>query len=72
MMLSLIDCCTTQIEELTAKIEVLAEPYLHQIAQLDAVHGAGRISAQDVIGEIGVDMTIFPTASHLSARGRPR
>src|SRR5262249_27610964 len=27
--------------------------------------GTGRISAQDVIAEIGVDMTIFPTAAHL-------
>ena len=65
MMLSLIDYYTAQIDELTAKIEVLAEPWLHQIGQMDAVHGTGRISAQDVIAEIGVDMTVFPTASHL-------
>ena len=65
MMLSLIDYYTAQIDELTAKIEVLAEPYLPQIEQMDAVHGTGRISAQDVIAEIGVDMTVFPTASHL-------
>jgi hypothetical protein len=55
-MLSLIDSYTAQIDELTAKIEVLAEPWLHQIEQLDAVHGTGRISAQDVIAEIGTDM----------------
>jgi transposase len=65
MMLTTIDYYTAQIDELTAKIEVLAEPYLHQIEQMDAVHGTGRISAQDVIAEIGVDMTVFPTASHL-------
>ena len=63
MMLSLIDSYTAQIDELTAKIEVLAEPWLHQIGQLDAVHGTGRISAQDVIAEIGTDMTVFPAAS---------
>jgi transposase len=44
---------------------VLAGPWLHQIGQLDAVHGTGKISAQDVIAEIGVDMTVFPTAAHL-------
>src|ERR1017187_6343175 len=60
MMLSLIDSYTAQIEVLTAKIEVLTEPWLHQIEQLDAVHGTGRISAQDVIAEIGTDMTVFP------------
>src|SRR5439155_22336565 len=43
----------------------LAETYWRQIQQLDAVHGAGITSAQDVIAEIGVDMTVFPTAAHL-------
>jgi transposase len=65
MMLAAIDSFTAQIEELTARIEVLAEPYRRQIDQLDAVHGVGTISAQDVIAEIGVDMTVFPTAAHL-------
>jgi len=65
MMLATIDYYTTRIEELTAKIEVLCEPYLHQIAQLDAVPGTGVITAQDVIAEIGTDMTVFPTAAHL-------
>jgi len=53
MMLTTIDYYTAHIDELTAKIEVLAEPYLHQIEQMDAVHGTGRISAQDVIAESG-------------------
>src|ERR1019366_281500 len=70
MMLSLIDSYTAQIDELTAKIEVLTEPWPHQIEQPDAVHGTGRISAQDVIAEIGTDMTVFPTASHLVSWAR--
>jgi len=70
MMLAAIDSFTAQIEELTARIEVLAAPYLRQIEQLDAVHGAGKISAQDMIAEIGVDMTIFPTAAHLVSWAR--
>ena len=70
MMLAAIDYYTAQIEELTAKIEVLAEPYLRQIEQLDAVHGTGTISAQDVIAEIGADMTVFPTAAHLVSWAR--
>jgi transposase len=65
MMLAAIDSFTAQIEDLTARIEVLAEPWLRQIEQLDAVHGVGPVSAQDVIAEIGVDMTAFPTAAHL-------
>ena len=65
MMLATIDHYTAQITELTATIEALAEPYLHQIDQLDAVPGIGTICAQDIIAEIGTDMTVFPTASHL-------
>src|ERR1017187_1256941 len=70
MMLALIDHYTTQIDQLTAKIEVLAEPYLHQVEQLDAVHGIGAICAQDIIAETGVDMTVFATAAHLVSWAR--
>jgi transposase len=48
-----------------ARIETLIEPCLHQVAQLDAVPGIGVICAQDIIAGTGVDMTVFPTASHL-------
>jgi transposase len=65
MMLAAIDYYTTQIEALTATIEELAEPWLHQIEQLDQVPGIGTICAQDIIAEIGTDMTVFPTAAHL-------
>jgi hypothetical protein len=41
--LAVIDHYTTQIEALTARIEILAEPYLRQVEQIDAVHGIGRI-----------------------------
>jgi transposase len=70
MMLTTIDHYTTQIEQLTARIETLTEPYLHQITQLDAVPGIGTICAQDIIAEIGTDMTVFPTASHLVSWAR--
>src|SRR5215472_9898931 len=60
-----IDYYTAQIGELTAKIAVLCQPYEHQIAPLDAVPGTGVITGQDIIAEIGTDMTVFPTAGHL-------
>jgi transposase len=65
MMLAVIDHYTTQIEALNTRIETLIEPWLHQVAQLDAMHGTGPVCAQDIIAEIGVDMTAFPTAAHL-------
>jgi len=70
MMLTTIDHYTAQIEQLTAKIEALTEPYLHQVGQLDEIDGIGVICAQDIIAEIGIDMTVFPTASHLVSWAR--
>jgi transposase len=70
MMLTAIDHYSAQIEALTARIEVLAEPYLHQVGQLDEIDGIGLICAQDIIAEIGTDMTVFPTASHLVSWAR--
>jgi transposase len=70
MMLANIDHLTAQIEQLSQQIDVLCEPYRHQIARLDAVPGTGIITAQDVIAEIGTDMTVFPTSGHLASWAR--
>jgi transposase len=70
MMLAAIDYYSTQIDALTATIETLTEPWLHQVAQLDEVPGTGTICAQDIIAEIGTNMTVFPTAAHLVSWAR--
>jgi len=70
MMMADIDHLPAQIQELSAKIDELCQPYEHQIAQLDAIPGYGVLTAQDIIGEIGADMTVFPTAGHLCSRAR--
>jgi transposase len=70
MMLANIDQLTAQVSVLSAEIGVLCEPYQRQISQLDAVPGFGIINAQDLIGEIGVDMSVFPTPGHLCSWAR--
>jgi transposase len=70
MMLDNIDHYTAQIAVLDEKIAVLCEPYERQVAQLDQVPGFGVTTAQDLIAEIGVDMTVFPTAGHLCSWAR--
>lgn len=65
MMLASIDSLTARIAELDAKIAVMCEPYERQIAQLDAVPGFGVTASQDLIAEIGIDMTVFPSHGHL-------
>jgi len=65
MMLDNVDRLTAQIDKLTAQVEGLITPFERQVAQLDGIPGIGRIAAQDLIAEIGVDMNVFPTAGHL-------
>src|SRR6266567_102340 len=74
MMLDSIDQLTAQAEVLDEKIAAMCEPYERQVAQLDAIPGFGVTTAQDLIAEIGVDMSVFPTAGHLAswARQAPR
>jgi Transposase IS116/IS110/IS902 family len=73
-MLDSIDQLTAQIAVLDEKIAVMCEPYERQAAQLDGIPGFGVTTAQDLIAEIGLDMSVFPTAGHLAswARRTPR
>jgi transposase len=74
MMLDSIDQLTAQVAVLDEKITAMCEPYERQITQLDAIPGFGVTTAQDLIAEIGLDMSVFPTAGHLAswARQTPR
>src|SRR6266702_2847702 len=74
MMLDSIDQLTAQITVLDEKIAEMCRPYERQIEQLDDVPGFAITTAQDLIAEIGVDMSVFPTAGHLAswARQAPR
>ena len=65
MMCDRVDALTAQIEALTGRIEEAIAPFARQVAQLDEIPGIGKTGAQELIAEIGVDMTRFPTASHL-------
>ena len=67
MMLDRIDALTTQIATLTTRIEQATAPLSAQIAQLDEIPGIGTAAAQDIIAEIGTDMTRFPTPGHLAS-----
>jgi transposase len=67
MMLDGIDQLTAQIAVLDEKITQMCAPYETQISRLDAIPGFGVTTAQDPIAEIGVDMSVFPTAGHLAS-----
>jgi transposase len=47
------------------RIEAQIAPFAPQVTQLDEIPGINRISAWELIAEIGIDATRFPTAAHL-------
>jgi transposase len=65
MMLDNIDRLTGQIAALDTSIEQAIAPYAHQVQQLSEVTGFGVTAAQELIAEVGVDMTRFPSDAHL-------
>ena len=64
-MLRRIDALAADIAELDARIEELIAPFARAVEKLDEITGIGLRSAQEIIAEIGVDMSVFPTAAHL-------
>ena len=65
--LDLIDGHTQAIEELTARIEVVLEPFRHVRDLIVTIPGISRIVADVIIAETGGDMSRFPTAGHLAS-----
>lgn len=61
------------IKEQTAQIEkteslilgYMTRPYQEAADAIDAIPGIGQISAQQIIAEVGIDMSRFPSAAHL-------
>ena len=57
---------TAQIEQTDAMIQgYMTDAYKNAVDAIDAIPGIGQISAQQIVAEIGVDMSRFPTAAHL-------
>jgi transposase len=65
MMLDRVDALTAQIRQLTGRIEELVAPFADQLERLDEIPGVAAIGAQEIIAEVGVDMSRFPTSDHL-------
>jgi transposase len=67
MHLDHIDHLSAVVERLDAEIATVIRPFDSQLARLQTIPGVGRRVAEVVIAEIGVDMTRFPSAGHLSS-----
>lgn len=65
--LDLIDRHTQAIEEITARIEVVIEPFQGFRQLICTIPGIGPGTADVIVAETGADMTRFPTAGHLAS-----
>jgi transposase len=66
-MLRRIDGINADIAEVETQIEAVVAPFAAAVHQLDEVVGIGVTAAWILISEIGVDMSRFPTAGHLTS-----
>jgi transposase len=55
------------IAELDAEVDRVIAPFAQARDRLDTITGVGKRAAECIIAEIGVDMSVFPTAAHLAS-----
>ena len=55
------------IATLDARIDEVIAPFAVARDHLDTITGVGKRTAECIIAEIGVDMSVFPTAGHLAS-----
>src|SRR5687768_14179261 len=67
MYLDAIDQRTKAIADLTARIEVVIEPFQSFCDLIGTIPGIGVRTAEVIVAETGADMDIFPTAAHLAS-----
>jgi transposase len=65
--LNLIDQHTAAIDELTARIEVVIEPFRRFRDLICTIPGIGGNTADVIVAETGADMSRFPSAEHLAS-----
>lgn len=63
--LSHIEDLEARLDRLTAEIEARLAPFEPELERLQTIPGVGRRVAQDLIAEIGTEMSRFPTHRHL-------
>jgi transposase len=62
-----IDDLDARIERLSKEIEERMRPFKQALELLDTIPGVGRLTAEMIVAEIGVDMSRFPSADHLAS-----
>jgi transposase len=66
-LLSQIDGLEETIARFDQEIEEYCRPYEEAVTLLDTIPGVARQTAENIVAEIGTDMSRFPTANHLAS-----
>lgn len=56
-----------EIKRLDMEVAARMRPFEEEMQRLDDIHGIGRRAVEEILTEIGVDMTRFPDAAHLAS-----
>jgi transposase len=59
--------CEAIISEITLQIKKMLSPYENVLELLKEVPGLSTKSIEDLVAEIGLDMSVFPTEKHLAS-----
>jgi len=65
-----LDFLDGEVQQLSGEVERRTAPFEDAVQRLDAIPGIGRRTAEQVLGEIGLDMGRFPSAEHLASWAR--
>jgi transposase len=57
----------SEINRLDEEVAQRMRPFDEAIDRLDGIHGMGRRSVEEILAEIGTDMSRFPDANHLAS-----
>ena len=66
-LLAHLDYLDEAIATLSTEIESHLAPFADQLTRLDSIPGINRRPAEVIIAELGVDMSVFPSAAHLAS-----
>ncbi|GIP16397.1 IS110 family transposase [Paenibacillus montaniterrae] len=61
------DFLKEEIAELEQEIQLILQPYQHELELLDTIPGINQDGAADILAEIGPDMSAFETEHHLAS-----
>ena len=65
--LDLIDAYQRQLDALEVEIEERMRPLAQPLTHLEKIPGLGRRTAEEILAEIGTDMSQFPTERHIAS-----